>query len=278
MKKLKLVSLLLIALFVIGVAAGCGSKDTPAPAATGTQEAATAAAPAEKEKLILAINATFPPFESVEVDAAGKQTFVGIDMDIADYIAEKLNVEFEITDMAFSGLVTAISSGRADICISGISPTAERLEVIDFSDPYFYPQTGILSVAGSGYKTLESLEGKKIGCSMGTTYAKQAASVKDAEVVELDNTPLVVQEIINGRIDAGIFDGSQAFEFMKEYKNLELNLLPAEMVKEDSYAIALPKNSPYKDQINQILKEMQENGKMDEILTKWLGDSYVAQQ
>ncbi|HCP14207.1 MAG TPA: ABC transporter substrate-binding protein [Peptococcaceae bacterium] len=276
MKKLKLVSFLLIALFVIGLAAGCGSKDTPAPAATGTQETATA--PAEKEKLILAINATFPPFESVEVDAAGKQTFVGIDMDIADYIAEKLNVEFEITDMAFSGLVTAISSGRADICISGISPTAERLEVIDFSNPYFYPQTGILSVAGSGYKTLESLEGKKIGCSMGTTYAKQAASVKDAEVVELDNTPLVVQEIINGRIDAGIFDGSQAFEFMKEYKNLELNLLPAEMVAEDSYAIALPKNSPYKDQINQILKEMQESGKMDEILTKWLGDSYVAQQ
>lgn len=278
MKKNQLISVLLIALFVLGIAAGCGSQQaqTTAPAATETQ---TATAPAaEKEKLVLAINATFPPFESVEVDAAGKQTFVGIDMDIADYIAEKLNVEFEITDMAFSGLVTAISSGRADICISGISPTAERLEVIDFSDPYFYPQTGILSLAGSGYKTMDSLEGKKIGCSMGTTYAKQAASVKGAEVVELDNTPLVVQEIINGRIDAGIFDGSQAYEFMKEYDNLELNLLPAEMVKEDSYAIALPKNSPYKDQINQILAEMKENGKMDEILTKWLGESYVTQQ
>jgi len=64
---------------------------------------------------------------------------------------------------------------------------------------------------------------------------------------------------------------------MKQYKDLELHLLPAEMVKEDSYAVALPKNSPYKDQINQILKEMKDNGKMKEILTKWLGESYVAQ-
>lgn len=260
MKKSRVLSFLLIALLAIGLISGC--SQTPAP----------------KKTLNMAINATFPPFESVKVDEKGNQTFVGIDMDIAAYIAEKLNAELKITDMAFNGLVTAISSGRADICVSGISPTAERLKVIDFSDPYFYPQTGILSLKGSTYDTLGSLEGKKIGVSMGTTYANQAASVKNATVVQLDNTPLVVQEIVNKRVEAGIFDGSQAIEFMKENSNLELHLLPAEMVAEDSYAIALPKNSPYKDQINQILADMKKNGKMDEILTKWLGTSYVSQK
>jgi len=269
-KKSKILSLLFIAtMLAITLVTGCSSK-TQSPAEKGAEPS--------KKTLIMAINATFPPFESVQVDDKGKQAFVGIDMDIADYIAEKLNAKLEINDMAFNGLVTAISSGRADLCISGISPTAERLEVIDFSDPYFYPQTGILSLTGSGYKTLQSLEGKKVGVSMGTTYAKQAASVKGAKVVELDSTPLVVQEIVNTRVDAGIFDGSQAIEFMKENKNLELHLLPAEMVAEDSYAIALPKNSPYKVQINQILAEMKKNGKMDEILTKWLGKSYVSQK
>lgn len=268
MKKSRIMSFLLIAMLAIGLIAGCSSQ-TQAPKDTTEQP---------KKTLTMAINATFPPFESVQVDDKGNQTFVGIDMDIANYIAQKLNVNLKINDMAFNGLVTAISSGRADICISGISPTAERLKVIDFSDPYFYPQTGILSLKGSDYKTLESLEGKKIGVSMGTTYAKQAASVKNAKVVELDNTPLVVQEIVNHRIDAGIFDGSQAGEFMKQYKDLELHLLPAEMVKEDSYAVALPKNSPYKDQINKILAEMKSNGKMKEILTKWLGESYVSQK
>jgi len=269
MKKSKIFSLLLIAMLAITLVTGCSSQ-TQTPVDKATEE--------PQKTLIMAINATFPPFESIQVDDKGNQEFVGIDMDIANYIAEKLNVKIDINDMAFNGLVTAISSGRADLCISGISPTAERLEVIDFSDPYFYPQTGILSIKDSGYKALQSLEGKKIGVSLGTTYANQAASVKGATVVELDNTPLVVQEIVNKRVDAGIFDGSQAIEFMKENKNLELNLLPVEMVAEDSYAIAMPKNSPYKDQINQILAEMKKDGKMDEILTKWLGENYVSQK
>lgn len=270
MKKSKVVRLLLLAVMSIAMITGCSSK---------TQEAtAKKAAEEPKKKLVLAINATFPPFESIKVDDKGNKKYIGIDMDIADYIAKKLNVEFEVTDMAFSGLVTALSSGRADLCISGISPTAERLKVIDFSNSYFYPQTGILSLKGSEYKTLDSLKGKKIGVSMGTTYANQAASVKDAKVVELDNTPLVVQEIVNGNVDAGIFDGSQAYEFMKENKKLQLNLLPKNMVAEDSYAIALPKNSPYKDEINKALEEMKQNGKMDEILKKWLGEDYVSQK
>lgn len=269
MNKRRILSLLLIAMLAMTLISGC-SNEKQAPADKASE--------GTKTTLTMAINATFPPFESVEVNDKGNKEYVGIDIDIANYIAEKLNVELEVTDMAFNGLVTAISSGRADLCISGISPTAERLEVIDFSDPYFYPQTGILSLKGSGYETLDSLEGKKIGVSMGTTYANMAASVKDAEVVELDNTPLVVEEIVNSRVDAGIFDGSQAIEFMKENENLELHLLPAELVAEDSYAVALPKDSPYKDQINQILAEMQENGKMDEILTKWLGENYVSQK
>lgn len=268
MKKSKILCGILVTMMAIVMLSGCSS-----------QKQASQNKTAEPQKtLTMAINATFPPFESIQVDAKGNQSFVGIDMDIANYIAEKLNVKLKINDMAFNGLVTAISSGRADICISGISPTAERLKVIDFSDPYFYPQTGILSLKGSGYTTLDSLQGKKIGVSLGTTYADQAASVKGAQVVALDNTPLVVQEIVNKRVDAGIFDGSQAIEFMKDNKNLELHLLPAAMVAKDSYAIALPKNSPYKDQINKILADMKKNGKMDEILTKWLGESYVSQK
>lgn len=267
MKKRTILSCMLIAMMAILMLSGCSSQAQTPQAKTEEPQ----------KTLTMAINATFPPFESVQVDDKGNKSFVGIDMDIANYIAEKLNVKLEINDMAFNGLVTAISSGRADLVVSGISPTAERLQVIDFSDPYFYPQTGILSLKGKSYETLQSLEDKKIGVSLGTTYANQAASVKNAQVIELDSTPLVVQEIVNGRVDAGIFDGSQAYEFMKENKNLELHLLPAEMVAEDSYAIALPKNSPYKDQINQILADMKKSGKMDEILTKWLGESYVSQ-
>jgi len=78
---------------------------------------------AEQKSWVLAINATFPPFESIDDTTAG---FVGIDIDLANYIAEKLGVKMEIQDMQFSALVPTLQSGRADIIISGISPTAER--------------------------------------------------------------------------------------------------------------------------------------------------------
>ena len=114
MKKRTILSCILIAMMAILMLSGCSSQ-AQAPQAK-TEE--------PQKTLTMAINATFPPFESIQVDDKCNKSFVGIDMDIASYIAEKLNVKLEINDMAFNGLVTAISSGRADLVVSGISPTA----------------------------------------------------------------------------------------------------------------------------------------------------------
>lgn len=228
----------------------------------------------EKDTWTLAINATFPPFESISDDGGD---YVGIDIDIANYIAEKLGVSLDIKDMQFSALVPTMQSGRADMILSGISPTEERLEVLDFSDSYYYPMNAIISREGSGYDSLDSLKGKKIGVSMGTSYAKLAQSVEDAEVVELDSTPLVIQDIKNGRCDAGIFDSTQAGVFVQENPGLEMNIIESKITRADSFAVALPKGSPYVDQINAILKEMNEDGTFHNILVKYIGEESTAQ-
>lgn len=229
---------------------------------------------ADDEKWILAINATFPPFESI---ADGTDDYIGIDIDIADYIAEKLGVEMEIQDMQFSALVPTLQSGRADLIISGISPTDERLEVLDFSDSYYYPMNAIICAEGAGYETLDTLGDKKIGVSMGTSYAEVAASVEGAEVVEMDSTPLVVQDIMNGRCDAGIFDATQAAVFVQENEGLEMHIIESEITRADSFAIALPKDSEYVEQINEILAEMMEDGTFHDILVKYIGEDSTVQ-
>ena len=188
---------------------------------------------------------------------------------------KKMGVTFKIEDMAFNGLVNALTSGHADIIISGISPTEDRKATVDFTDSYFYPQTAIITLKDAPYTTLEALEGKTIGCSLGTTYANQAAKIKDATVQEFDSTPLVVQDIVNGRIEAGLFDSYQAGEFVKNNDQLAMYIVPGTLVVEDSYAIALPKGSPYVEEINAILAEMKEDGTMDEIFAKWLGEDFV---
>lgn len=269
LKKKTICAVLLMALMGT-LAMGCGQNQE---APQDNQQQAEDQQPTEKEEWILAINATFPPFETI--DEAEGNAYVGIDIDIANYIAEQMGITFTISDMAFNGLVNALNSGHADIIISGISPTEERKKTCDFTNSYFYPQTAILTMKDSPYTTLESLEGKQIGCSMGTTYANQAAKVQDAVVKEYDSTPLVVQEIVNGRIEAGLFDSYQAGEFVKNNDQLAMYIIPGTLVVEDSYAIALPKGSPYVEQINAILQEMEENGKMDEIFAKWLGEGFV---
>ena len=163
-------------------AAGCGGSDK----AEAPKEAANG-------KLTIAINATFPPFESVK---EGTHDYVGVDIDIARYIGQKLGKEVTFTDMKFASLVPTLQSGRADMIVSAISPTDERKEVLDFTEPYYYPMKAIICQKGAGYDSFEKLKGLKAGASMGTTYVQELKDAGGIEVVELDNTPLVVQDIL----------------------------------------------------------------------------------
>ena len=273
-KKKSICAVLLVALMGT-MAVGCGQKaEQPKQDQQQQQTEQQGEQPnaADKKEWVLAINATFPPFETIDEE---NDSYMGIDIDIANHIAEKMGVTFKIEDMAFNGLVNALTSGHADIIISGISPTEDRKATVDFTDSYFYPQTAIITLKDAPYTTLEALEGKTIGCSLGTTYANQAAKIKDATVQEFDSTPLVVQDIVNGRIEAGLFDSYQAGEFVKNNDQLAMYIVPGTLVVEDSYAIALPKGSPYVEEINAILAEMKEDCTMDEIFAKWLGEDFV---
>ena len=84
------------------------------------------------EQLVVATNAEFAPWEYRE----GTQYF-GIDMEIAKLIADELGLELVIEDMDFDNVVGSVGKQGIDIAMSGITITAERLEVINFSNPYY---------------------------------------------------------------------------------------------------------------------------------------------
>ena len=90
-----------------------------------------------KGVLELGANIEFPPYEFYWTNPeTGEEEVAGFDMALAKGIAEALSVELKINDQAFSGLVTALSVGELDMVISGLAIKPERLEVVDFSDPY----------------------------------------------------------------------------------------------------------------------------------------------
>lgn len=247
------------AVLAVGLS-GCGGEKKESAAAS--------------DKLVIAINSTFPPFESVK---EGTKDYTGVDIDIAEYIAGKMGKTPEFTDMKFASLVPTLQSGRADMILSAISPTRERMEVVDFSIPYYFPMKAIICQKGAGYDSLDKLQGLSAGASMGTTYAKELQQAGGITVVEMDSTPLVVQDIKNGRLAAGLFDSAQAGVFISQNPDLEMHILDLPVVMDDTFAVALPKGSPDVEQVNALLREMKENGEMHRIFVKYLGEEATAQ-
>ena len=81
--------------------------------------------------LVMATNAAFEPYEYYE-----NQEIVGIDADMAQAVADILGMELKIEDMEFDSIINAVTSGKADIGVAGMTITEDRLLNVDFSDPY----------------------------------------------------------------------------------------------------------------------------------------------
>ena len=110
----------------------------------------------DKGVLVLGTSADYPPFEfHIEVD--GKDTIVGFDIDIAKKIAENIGVELEIVDMKFEGLLPALTAGKIDLIVSGMTPTDERKQSVDFSLTYYDARQTML-VLTENVGTLNTLE------------------------------------------------------------------------------------------------------------------------
>ena len=251
MKK-KVLSVLLVAVCVLSMAA-CGSK----------KEDSSAGDSGKKEKLVMATNAEFPPYEFYE----GKEV-VGIDADIAAAVAEEMGMELEIEDMAFDSIITAVTSGKADFGAAGMTVTEERQRSVDFTDTYATATQVIIVKEDSAIAGPDDLTGKKIGVQLGTTGDIYADDIEDATVERYNKGFEAVQALQQGKIDAVVIDGEPAKEFVKEAEGLKIL---DEAFTEEEYAIAVKKgNDELKEKINDALANLKESGKLDEIVAKYI--------
>ena len=260
LKKLAMGLAVLSAAMVLG---GCGDQKKVADTDKKT----------DAKVLRVATNCTFPPFQTID-EKTGKP--VGIDIDLAEYIGKKMDRKVEFQDMKFKALVPTLESGRADMVVAGLSPTDERSKVVSFSKTYYYPPKAIVAKKGTNYTSLELLKKHKVGTTMGTTYANDLKKVPGIDVVELDSSLLAVQDVLNGRLDAALVDGTHAIIFCKEHPELEMHMLALSTDKNETFSIALPKDSPDVAKVNEIIDEMNKNGEFRKILVKYLGEEQTA--
>lgn len=217
-------------------------------------------------KLIIATSPDYPPFEFMDGDKPA-----GIDMEIAAAIAKDLGVELQVDTMDFNGVLAAISSGKCDLGLSALSIKPERLENMDFSDPYFDSVVKIAVQAGNTeIKGSADLSGKKVSAQMGTIAAGLAEEL-GAEVIIMNKDSEAVAELVNGRVDAFMTDSSPAAVHVAN-SNGALKLLDEDLAYDDQYCIATKKgNTDLIAAVNETLKKLKDSGELDSILQKHLG-------
>ena len=278
----KITALLLGTAMMLSLAA-CGSSasvsESTASSETSSSEAASSEASAETAgelttvtpgKLTMSTNAAFPPYEMTDDNG----NYVGIDIEVAEAIADKLGLELQVDDMDFDAALLAAQTGKSDMVMAGVTVTEERQTVMDFSNTYATGIQVVIVPEDSDIASIEDMTGKMIGVQRGTTGDLYCyASVEDGgfgeeNVTPYDNGLTAVQALMNGQVDCVVIDNAPAQEFVDA--NPGLKILDTEYANED-YAIGVAKgNTALLDAINGALEELQADGTVQSIVDKYI--------
>jgi len=225
----------------------------------------------ESGKLIMATNAAFPPYEYIE----GNE-IVGIDAEIAGAIAEKLGLELQIDDMEFDSIVESVKGGKADIGLAGMTVTAERQEVINFTVSYATGVQVVIVTEDSAITSVDDLfaDGAShlIGVQRNTTGDLYCTwDLEDAGLATVERYSKgadAVQALLTGKVDCVVIDNEPAKAFVDA--NEGLKILDTEYAIED-YAAAMNKdNTELYEAVNKALEELIADGTVAAIIAKYI--------
>ncbi len=198
------------------------SLDVNTPDSVGTEISDTETkSESGKPVLVVGTSPDYPPYEFYS-DSAMTQ-FAGIDVEVAQYIADSMGMELQMEAMNFDNLVTSLSNGDFDMVLAACEYTEERALACDFSDPYYTDLPPVILVKTANldkYKTLDDINkaGVIIGAQKNTTKANAAADMfpEAANGMVLESlVPTLVTELKNGTIDLLVLDGNVGTSYAK---------------------------------------------------------------
>ncbi len=247
----RLVIVLLMGVFML---AGCGAK-----------EKISLDRVKEAGEISFAMSGGYPPFNYY--DATNQ--LVGFDVDVCKEVATRLGVEFKPITTDFSGLTEGLRAGIYDGILGSMAITEERLEVVDFTIPYYYSGAQLIVKKGGVFTQPQDLKGKVVGVATGTTFEKDAEGlgVADVRLYKDDNQTLL--ELDNGVIDGVITDRVVGVNAINT-GNFEVELLGAPLRSEDIAVAFRKEDKALKEAVNEILQEMHEDGTLSGLSEKWL--------
>ncbi len=239
---------------VAALAVSCGRRNTDS---------------ASKRPLVIGMDATYRPFEYV--DDAGQIN--GVSVDIGRAIAHDLGREPEFRNIQFDGLIVALKTGAIDLIISSMTATEERRQSVAFSDPYVKTGLSVLAAKNSPVRSAEDLTqaNRRVVVRIGTTGESWCREqLPQAVLVRLDSDAACVLEVVNGTVDAWVYDQISIMNYHAQHPGATRALLAP--LREEFWAVAARKDAPAAllNGVNATLKRLRERGGFEELAEKHL--------
>ncbi|MBP7227935.1 MAG: basic amino acid ABC transporter substrate-binding protein [Longilinea sp.] len=221
--------------------------------------------PALGVKLVVATDATFPPFEIV--DEQTKQ-LTGFDIELMRAVAAKAGFEVEFVNLPFDPMLAGVIDCQYDAAIAAITITDERKAQMSFSSPYINAGQIVVVAADSKITGRGDLTNKTVGAQLGTTGEIEARKIDGVTYKPYDTYDLAFLDLANGQIDAVIADYPTALGYIGQNPQIKT---VGEVFTDESYGIAFCKNkTEYIGIINQALEELKKDGTIAKLEQTWL--------
>ena len=223
------------------------------------------------EKLVVATNPEWPPMEFLD----DNKNIIGYDVDMFKAVAAEVGMEAEFKMTAWDGIFAGIAAGNYDVIASAVTITPERQRAFAFTVPYYDVRQIVVLRKGDSASGFADLAGKVIGGQIGTTgiFVAQKSGVK-MTIREYDNVGLAMQDLINSRIDAVVFDSPVALYYANQKEGFSDQLTVAFRTEAtESFGFVVSKNrKDLVERLNKGIEAVRAKGIEAEIIRKWMGE------
>ncbi len=230
----------------------------------------------KKKALVVGMELSYPPFEMT--NEKGEPD--GISVELAYKIGERLKRPVKIENIAFDGLIPSLKTKKIDIILSSMTATEERAKSISFSDPYLETGLCLLLKNNSSITDISYLNAKDKTvvvkkATTGHLYAEKHLNL--ANILIVDKESSAVLEVLQGKADAFIYDQMSIYKNWKENESKTKAILRP--FQKEFWAIGLRLNdNELRLQINQVLKDLKQEGYFDSLGVKYLNEQKQAFQ
>lgn len=284
----KFTKLLVLAAVGVMIAAlgifGCSSGSSSASASASGSESASAASDSasassaaaateiqllEEGKLIVGTSPDYPPFENLE-----NGEFVGLDIEIAKALGEKLGLEVEFKTLQFDAIIPAVAAGgQVDMGISGFTVDPDRAKEIDFSTTYYIDDQAIAAMKDgeiTAENADEALATATIAVQSGTSgEAYIQENFPEATVQPYGNSTDAFAAMQAGQADAVCTNAAVVQKMLADaYQDAQI---VKSIATGEEYAIVISQDNPALTKaVNEALAELQADGTIDRLIQQYL--------